>query len=83
VAERERLIAAICELPFVRRIWPSSANFFLIEVQDAAALLEQSASDGILLRYFGGDLADCVRITVGSAAENDLLLQTLRKLRAS
>ena len=83
VAERERLMAAIRELPFVRRIWPSSANFFLIEVQDAAALLEQSASDGILLRYFGGDLADCVRITVGSAAENDLLLQTLRKMRAS
>ncbi len=83
IAERERLVAAIRELPFVRRIWPSSANFCLVEVQDAPALLEQSARDRILLRYFGGDLADCVRITVGSAAENDRLLQTFRILQAS
>ena len=83
IDERERLVGAFRELPFVRRIWPSSANFFLVEVQDVPALLEQSASDRILLRYFGGDLADCVRITVGSAAENDRLLQTFRKLQAS
>ena len=83
VAERERLMAAIREFPFVRRVWPSSANFFLVQVRDVSALLEQSAGDRILLRSFGGDLADCVRITVGSAAENDLLLQSLQKLRAS
>ena len=83
VAERERMMAAVREFPFVRKIWPSSANFFLVEVQDVAALIERSADDGILLRYFGSDLADCVRITVGSASENDLLLQSFRNLQAS
>jgi len=33
-----------------------------------------------LLRYFGGDLSDCVRVTVGTHAENDRLLQTFTKL---
>ncbi len=83
VSERDRLMVAIREFPFVRRVWPSSANFFLVEVRDVTALLEHCVGDRILLRYFGGDLADCVRITVGSAAENDLLLQSFRKLRAS
>ena len=83
ISERDRLMAAIREFPFVRRVWPSSANFFLVEVRDAAALLEHSAGDRILLRAFGGDLADCVRITVGNAAENNLLLQSCRKFWAS
>ena len=76
IAERERLVAALARLTFVRRVWPSAANFFLAHVVDADALLARSGSDGILLRHFGGDLADCVRITVGSQAENDRLLET-------
>lgn len=82
IAERERLIAAIREYSIVRSVWPSAANFFLVEVHDVAALLKQTVSDNILLRYFGGDLADCVRITVGSAAENDRLLQSFESLQA-
>lgn len=76
-AERERLIAALGQFEFVRRIWPSAANFFLVEVDDAEALMIQSRSDKVLLRHFGGDLADCVRISVGSREENDRLLQSL------
>ena len=81
IAERERLLEALTRLPFVRRIWPSAANFLLLQVEDADALLAQSESSKILLRYFGGSLADCVRITVGTRAENDDLLQTLTDLQ--
>jgi len=83
ITERAKLIEAIREFSFVRRVWASSANFFLIEVENVAALLEQTAGDGILLRDFAGELADCIRITVGSAAENNRLLQSLRRLRDS
>jgi histidinol-phosphate aminotransferase len=83
ITERAKLIDAIREFPFVRRVWPSSANFFLIEVENVAALLEQTAGDGILLRDFAGDLANCIRITVGSETENNRLLQSLRRLRDS
>lgn len=82
IAERERLIEVVAGLSFVRRVWPSAANFFLLEVDAAEKLLQQSNDDRILLRYFGGSLADCVRITVGTRAENERLLQTLEKLES-
>ncbi len=80
-AERSRLIRELQGYAFVQRIWPSAANFFLVQVQDARALMQQSRADGILLRHFGGALADCVRITVGTPAENDRLLQTFTTLQ--
>jgi histidinol-phosphate aminotransferase len=80
VTERDRLISEAGKLPFVRRIWPSAANFFLLEVDNADALMHQTSSDNVLLRYFGGSLADCVRITVGTREENDSLLQSLAKV---
>ena len=58
----------------------SAANFFLIQVEDAKALMQQSKNDKVLLRHFGGALADCVRITVGTRHENDRLLQTFARL---
>jgi histidinol-phosphate aminotransferase len=82
VSERKRLVDALGELPFVRRIWPSAANFFLLEVDAADQLMRQTSSDNVLLRYFGGSLADCVRITVGTRAENDSLLESLAKVGA-
>jgi len=83
VAERERLITAIAKYGFVKRIWPSAGNFFLVQVADAQQVMQHCAERRILLRYFGGDLADCVRISVGSPAENDALLRTLAELEES
>jgi histidinol-phosphate aminotransferase len=82
IEERERLIEAVTGFSFVRRVWPSAANFFLLEVDAAETLLQQSRNDKVLLRYFGGSLANCVRITVGTRAENERLLQTLAKMES-
>jgi histidinol-phosphate aminotransferase len=83
VAERQRVIAAIEGYPFVRKVWPSAANFFLVQVDDAQQLMQRCEDDGILLRYYGGDLADCVRISIGSRGENDRLLRALDTLTES
>ena len=80
VGERERLVAELVKLDFVRRTWPSAANFFLVEVEDAAAVLEYAAANKVLLRHFAGELANCLRITVGAPSENDRLLDLLRKM---
>ncbi|MBT8091816.1 MAG: histidinol-phosphate transaminase [Gammaproteobacteria bacterium] len=80
VAERERVTARISKFPFVKKVWPSAANFFLVQVNDARRIMQRCEDDGILLRYYGGDLADCVRISIGSRAENDRLLQALDTL---
>jgi histidinol-phosphate aminotransferase len=76
IAARNRLADSLARFSFVRRIWPSSANFLLIEVDDTELLLRRSRDHNVLLRYFGGSLANCVRVTVGSPAENAHLLQT-------
>ncbi len=80
VAERERLIAAIDEFEFVRKVWPSDANFFLMRVTDPAFILQHCIAHKVLLRHFDGDLSDCIRITVGSRADNNRLLQALRTM---
>ena len=80
ISERQRLIAELNELDFVRRIWPSAANFFLVEMEDAAAVLQHAAANKVLLRYFGGELANCLRITVGTPDENNRLLGLLRTM---
>jgi histidinol-phosphate aminotransferase len=74
VAERERLMAAISTYRFVETVWPSAANFFLIRVDDGGAVMRRVRDAGILLRDFGASLPDCIRVTVGSAAENDRLI---------
>ncbi len=77
VREREQLMDAVSRFGFVTRVWPSDTNFFLISVSDVARVLDLAAADNVLLRYFGDDLADCIRITVGSRDENDRLLAAL------
>ncbi|MDX1498968.1 MAG: histidinol-phosphate transaminase [Woeseiaceae bacterium] len=78
VAERERLAAALATSPVVRRTWPSAANFILAEIDAPGRFVERCRAAGILVRRFGGTLAGCVRITVGSASENASLLQVVR-----
>ena len=77
--DRERLAAALTKNPRVRRIWPSEANFILIESPDAAALVKDARAGGVLIRDFSSDPATpgCVRITVGTAAQNQQLLEAL------
>ncbi len=80
VAERERLAAALQRYDFVRKTWPSSANFVLVQVDDAVALMRHCAENGVLVRHFGGDLSDCIRISIGSREENGRLLDALDTL---
>jgi histidinol-phosphate aminotransferase len=80
IAERDRLARELPLVPGIVRVWPSAANFLLIEASDAPGLVARARGDGILLRDFSWDpsLPGCVRITVGSPEENTRLLAALR-----
>jgi histidinol-phosphate aminotransferase len=80
IAERERLAARFADYQFVSKVWPSDANFLLVRVRDASGVMRHCHRDGILLRHFGGDLDDCIRISIGSRNENDQLLRSLDAL---
>ena len=77
VAERDRLLSEVSRFSWVQKVWPSDANFFLIRVGNAGVIMRYCENRKILLRHFGGALANCIRITVGSRSENDRLLQVL------
>ena len=77
VAERQRLAGALREFPFVAKVWPSDANFLLVRCTDAGAVMRYCREHKVLLRHFGGALDDCVRVSVGTAKENDALLSAL------
>ena len=77
VAERERMATALAQLDFVSKVWPSDANFLLARFDDAPRVVRHCAEHRLLLRHFGGDLEDCIRITIGTPEENDTLLAAL------
>jgi len=76
--ERARLSAALRDVPPVVQVYPSDANFILVRTRDGQAFREAARRADILVRTFDDPLlADCVRITVGRPADNDLLLQAV------
>ena len=82
IAERGRLSAALREFDFISRVWPSDANFVLVRTSCTREIMEYCAAHKVLLRHFGGALDDCIRITIGSPAENDALLEALGSFRS-
>jgi histidinol-phosphate aminotransferase len=77
VAERQRLAAALPILPVVKQVWPSDANFLLVEVADAGRAMQAGRGAGVIWRDRSKDVPNTIRITVGTAAENDATLEVL------
>jgi histidinol-phosphate aminotransferase len=76
VAERDRMLEAFPKLPNVTRVWPSAANFVLVEFKDVPLALSRSRDARLLIRDVRGyaGLGHCLRITVGSPDQNNRLL---------
>ena len=81
VQQRDMLIAELGKLPIVQRIYPSDANFFLAKVDDARATYEYLLSKGIVVRDRSKvELCEgCLRITVGTERENEILVKSLQE----
>jgi histidinol-phosphate aminotransferase len=77
VAERERVAAHLSALAL--EVYPSAANFVLVRAGDRAADVWRRLVDaGVVTRSFGpGPLYGCLRITIGTSAENDVLLKCM------
>ncbi len=83
VSERQRMTQALQTFDIVERIWPSAANFVLVRVKDVERIRNACERRKVLLRYLGGTLSECIRITIGTPDENNLLLQILAELEGA
>ncbi|TND09165.1 MAG: histidinol-phosphate aminotransferase [Bacteroidetes bacterium] len=81
VEERERMVKALAALSFVKKIFPSDANFLLVRVDDAPGLYRYLVEQGIVVRDRSNVILceGCLRITVGTEAENTVLMEALMK----
>jgi histidinol-phosphate aminotransferase len=80
-AERARLAAGLATAQPRWTAHPSAANYLLVRTPDARAAFEHLLSRGLLVRrqdHYPG-LEGCIRISVGTAAENDALLAAARE----
>lgn len=83
VAEREKLSKNLRSFEFVTHVYPSDANFILVKTSDPRALYEYLVGESIIVRDRSKVelCAGCLRLTVGTPAENTLLLAALGRFR--
>ncbi len=79
IAARPELADALRRLRGVRRVYPSQANFLLVEFRDATRAFELSRAAGLLVRDVRRQpgLEACLRITLGSPEQNRRLVTAL------
>jgi histidinol-phosphate aminotransferase len=80
VAQRERLAVELSKIEGIT-VYPSKTNFLLIKTGQSDVITSSLAARGICIRNFSKShgLEGCLRITVGTAAENDVLLTAVRE----
>jgi histidinol-phosphate aminotransferase len=78
-AQRTRLLTALHAMPQVKA-WDSDANMILVRVPDAQSTFAALKERGVLVKNVSKMhplLAQCLRLTVGTADENTRLLAAL------
>ncbi|MEP6939691.1 MAG: histidinol-phosphate transaminase [Rudaea sp.] len=84
LSERDSLAPALARARGVLAILPSSANFLCVRFADAAQTYQSLIEHGVVVRDVGryAQLEGCLRISVGTPAENWQLLAALGLRRA-
>ncbi len=80
--ERERLIEALEGIDYIKKIYPSDANFILAKVDNAGNRYQQLIDKGIVVRNRSSQplCENCLRFSVGLPIENNMLLRALEEL---
>jgi histidinol-phosphate aminotransferase len=76
LAERDYLARGLAASPLVDRVWPSDANFLLIDCRDAGHFMKNTLAGGLIVRDLRAHpaLPRSLRVSVGTREQNDALL---------
>ena len=80
-AERQRMIPILENIRGVIKVYPSDANFLLVKLEDHASLFAFLRAKGVIVRDRSRLIgcSQCLRLTVGRADENELLLRLIKE----
>ena len=80
IAERERVAAALTELPYIEKVYPSDANFLLVKTARPRELYDYLIARELIVRDRSRTpgCEGTLRITIGTPEENDRLIEELR-----
>jgi histidinol-phosphate aminotransferase len=80
ISERNQLIRDLQNIEIVEKVYPSDANFLLVQVDDATLRYKQLVKLGIIARNRTTQILcdNCLRFTVGTPDENKKLINTLK-----
>ena len=78
ISEREILKQSLLALDFVTKIYPSDANFLLVEMENATAIYNSLIEQQIITRNRSSVVENTIRITIGTPRENQQLIYALQ-----
>ena len=79
IIQRDNLLKVLQEVSFVSKIYPTEANFVLIEVDDATKRYDELIAKGIVIRNRTTQplCKNTLRLTIGTVDENQKLMDAL------
>ena len=82
IVERINLSEKLIKINSVKKVFPSNSNFILVEFNDANKIYQQLIQNKIVVRNRSNVVgcSNCLRITVGTPEQNQLLIKTLKNL---
>ncbi|MBD3862020.1 histidinol-phosphate transaminase [Olleya marilimosa] len=80
LSERTKLKDALNQLDIVKKIYPTDANFLLVEVDNADKTYQYLIDKKVIIRNRNTQVENCIRITVGTAVENQKLIEALKNI---
>jgi histidinol-phosphate aminotransferase len=79
--EKKKLEQSLTGISFVKKVFPSNANFLLVKMDDAESVYQYLIQKGIVVRDRSRVILcdNSLRITVGTAEENRILIESLKE----
>ncbi len=78
--QRKILLDAFDNIKIIEKIYATDANFILIQVTNADEVYQKLIAETVITRNRNSVIKNCIRITVGTEAENKILIESLKNI---
>lgn len=79
LAERERVTALLHTQKGIRFVYPSAANFLLVEMDDATGFCAYAHKNNVIIRDFSSspETRNCIRLSIGTPEQNNIVIELM------